>query len=391
MTRHTALAIALCPLAAAVLLSFHARTAAAEEHGGFRVVNGAEDEAEPDEDDEAEESGEDAEAEESDESEDTEEAEEDDEAGEADESDEAEAEEGVEDQGAERRSQSPDRSHQQEVDPSDPWAVRVTPWPLFELSLVGAPIIRLFEMPIDRLVDGSRGKAHLETGYFGVVGFQLGLFPFARFRPRGLRGLGAEASACFAAGLDSPEFVEGQPVDASYREFDLNLAYNLFLGRLDVGGQVMVRLGWHETSFFLGDLGNDLVAPFEYDAFRFEVGARVPLRTRYLLAEARGAYLLVTSIGGPAAQAYGGEGPTPTTHGGEVRLGVIVRVGGLELSVTYIGRWFSSTFEGLGRGFGIDTDLDAAPDTTTTDTGIQTTGPAKDSYQQIRLGLGYRW
>jgi hypothetical protein len=406
---HSTFAIAAA-VAAALLLP--ARAAQAEERNGFRVVDHArhddsnEDEEgqwesdEPDEDEDArdEEADEEEDDEGDDEDEDAEEESDEDEGDEEDEEDEEEADDepGEDDEGdedeAEPEPEATDRSSQREVDPSDPWSVRVTPWPLFELTLVAAPIIRLFNLPIDRELDGTRSMAHLETGYFGVIGFQLGLFPFARFRPIALRGLGAEWSACFAVGLEQPDLGAGVPVDASYREFDLNLAYNVFLGRLDVGGQIMVRLGWHNTDFYLGDVGNDIVAPFEYDAVRFEIGARVPLRTRHLVAEARGSYLLVTSVGSAAAEAYGQEGATPSTQGGEVRLGVIARVGGLELDVTYIGRWFSTTFEGDGYGFGIDRDsTDAVDLPTTIGRGIRTTAPAKDSFQQIRLGLGYRW
>lgn len=361
--------------------------------GGFRAVN-QDDEEEDDEDDEDGEEESDEEEGDEEEADDGEEGEDDDEGG--DEEGEESEEDGwiVVDEDEEEEDDEPtggasSRYHQREVDPDDPWAVRITPWPLFELTVIGAPIIRLLAIPIDRNVDtlGGRGSAHLETGYFGIVGFNLAVFPFARFDARAIRGLGAEWSMSYGLGL-TVENINGAEgvVDSSYDEVDFNLIYTGVIGRLDLGAQISGRIGFHQTSFYLGSMNNDLIAPFEYDAMRIDVGVRVPLRTRHLLAEARGAYLFVPSPGPVAAQAYG-DGTDPSTHGAEVRVGLLVRVGGLEFAFSYVGRWFTTTFEGEGFGFGDD------PSTRRSDggPGIQTLESAKDSFQQIRLTLGYRW
>ncbi len=266
------------------------------------------------------------------------------------------------------------------------FASGINPWPLFEISVIAAPILRLFRLPIDRNIDGDRSLAHFESKYFGNVGFHISLFPFARFDAPAIRGLGVEVSAAFGVGLDF-SISDERSVAALYDELDLSLVYILVLGRRDVGGHLLFRLGWHQTNFYLGNIGNDIIAPFEYDSFRIDIGARVPLRTRHILAELRGAYLFTPSIGPDAAQAYSAAESPPSSHAAELRAGLLFRVGGLELAVLYISRWFITRFEGLGFGYGEDPSTKLS----TGGNGIQTTEPAMDQFQQIRLSLGYRW
>ena len=106
-----------------------------------------------------------------------------------------------------------------------------------------------------------------------------------------------------------------------------------------------------------------------------------------MLGLVRGAYLLVPSVGAAAAYAYGGEGTKPSSHGAELEVGLVWRVGGLELSWVYQARLYWNRFTGVGRGYGSDPTTDVAAG----GSGIQLIEIAKDSYQQIRFSLGYRW
>ncbi len=273
---------------------------------------------------------------------------------------------------------------------SGSWASRINRWPMIELQVLTAPIERTFKVPINDTVDTLRGRNQISfvSGWFGVMGFDVSVFPFAHFEARALRGLGLQARGAFGfllewGGLDNTL----EPPDISYYAIDADLLYRLVVGGLDVGAEIELRVGYHREEFFLGDDNNDLVAPFTYDTVRFDLGVRIPLRTRHMLGVVRGAYLLVPSIGDPATVAYGEEGLEPTLHGAELRIGLVWRIGGLELSWTYIGRLFWSRFSGVGLGFGDE------PTTVFGEggNGIQLTDTAKDSYQQIRFAIGYRW
>lgn len=286
--------------------------------------------------------------------------------------------------GAETQTQRPARS----APPAEPWARRVFLWPMVELQLVSSSGSRSFDVSINPDVDTSgRSSAVFESGAFGLLGFKISLFPFSRFSTVLLRGLGIEGSAFFDVGLLVLNARLGEEVDASFTEAGASLVYNAVIGRHDRGGIVIARLGWHRTEFILGELGNDIVPPFTYDTFRIEAGGRIALGTRHLLLDAGLAYLATISIGVEATQAYGGSGTLPSTHGGEVHLGVLHRIGRIELALAWYGRWFRSEFDGTGQGWGQE------PTTRMFNggNGIETTGPAHDSIHQLRFSLGYRF
>lgn len=274
------------------------------------------------------------------------------------------------------------------------WARRINRWPMVDLQLIGAPLERTFRVAIDPNVDrANRELAHLETGFFGVLGFHVGLYPFCRFEAQAIRGLGIEGSGAFGLGLELANLNgERGPVDASYYEIDINLIYRLVLGRLDLGAELMFRVGWQRLAFQVSEDNNDLIAPVTYDGLRVDLGVRVPLRTRFMLGELRGVYHYVPSVGDQAAAAYGDRTADPVVHGAALHIGLVWRIGGLEISVTYIGRIIWSRYPGVGDGWGVDPSDPPQPDQVTTRlNGIQLLETARDSIQQIRVGFGYRW
>ena len=203
-----------------------------------------------------------------------------------------------------------------------------------------------------------------------------------------MRGLGFEFSYLFDIDLTVYNSRRNQEVDAEYSEGEILAVYRLVLGRPDLGAMVTTRIGWHRSHFFLGDVGNDIVPPFKYDTIRLDGGIRVPLGTRHVLFDLGLAYLAVLSVGGSAEQAYGAEGTIPTSHGGEVRLGLMGRIGGLEVAWQWVLRMFTSEFEGTGFGWGDDptTRIDTA-----SGRGIRTMGSVDDRFHQVRLSISYRW
>ena len=286
------------------------------------------------------------------------------------------------------RARSNEPSDESPPEAQEPWSRRVFQWPMFEVHLLASTGLRSFDVSINPEVDRlGRTTAAFESGVYGALGFEVAFFPLARSNIALLRGLGVEGSAVFDVGLNvtSPEL--GEEVDASFTEAGITLVYGLNIGRDDLGLELGTRIGWHRTEFYLGDLGNDIVPPFTYDTFRFEASCRVPLGTRHLLVDLGLAYLATLSIGTPATTAYGATGSAPSTHGGEVRLGLLHRVGRIELGLAWHGRWFRSKFTGVGQGWGQDptTRAFAGGD------GIETTGPAHDSIHQLRFAVGYRF
>ena len=288
-----------------------------------------------------------------------------------------------------RRDERRGRRRREEPEEEESWARNVHQHPLFELSFLTAPINRYFAVSIDPSIDtNGRQWAEMDTGAYGLIGFRLSLFPFFRVRRTAARGLGLEFSAGTDVGLTILNRRRNEEVDAAYTEGELLLVYNLVLGRPDAGATVMVRFGWHRTEFFLGDVGNDIIPPFVYDTLRIDGGVRVPLGTRHVLIELGWAYLPVLDVGAHANTAYNESGSQASSHGGELRAGIITRVGGLEVSWLWIGRMYSSEFTGTGFGWGYEP-------TTRMDTpggrGIATLGPTDDNYHQARLSVGYRW
>jgi hypothetical protein len=289
----------------------------------------------------------------------------------------------------ERPSRAPeDREEREEPEDRGPWARRVTRWPLFEVSFDTGVISRDYAVPIDPSIDTSgRSEASLDSGYFGIMGFELEIYPFARVRTEALRGLGIETSFAQGVGLEIVNTRRSEVVDSDYSEGGVDLVYRLSLGRDDAGATLITRFGWHRAWFWLGDIGNDIVPPFYYDSVRLDGGVQVPLGTRHLLFDFGLAYLGVPGIGYQAEEAYGASGTLPDVNGGEVRAGLTARVGGLFLSWLWIGRFFKSEFEGTGMGFGYEpsTRIDQGW------SGIRTVGPVEDHYHQFRLSVGYRW
>lgn len=270
-----------------------------------------------------------------------------------------------------------------EEEEEESWARQVTQHPWLELRFVSGAMRRGFEMPIDPTVDlYLRELAALETSMVAMLGFQVGIFPFVKHRYRLLRGLGVEGGATMALGLDIFNSLTGERVDASYYETDAALVYAATLGRPNLGAVLSICLGWHRTNFELGPYGNDLVPPFTYDAVRLGFGVRAPLGTQFVLAELRGSYLGVVSIGEDAENAYGEE--AASTNGGEVQIGLIGRAGALEFGLSWVGRWFSSEHIGTGEGWG------EGSDSTLSRRGIRSTDKATDSYHQLRITVGFR-
>lgn len=284
--------------------------------------------------------------------------------------------------------EAPRRRAVRQASPQEPWARRVFLWPMVEVQLVSSSGSRRFDVPINPDVDTSgRSSAAFESGAFGLLGFKVSLFPFSRLSTILLRGLGIEGSAVFDVGLLVLNARYGEEVDASFTEAGASLVYNAVIGRHDRGGIMVTRLGWHRTEFFLGEVGNDIVPPFTYDTFRIEAGGRIPLGTRHMLVDVGLAYLATISVGDEATQAYGSSGTLPSTHGGEVHLGLLHRIGRIELALAWYGRWFRSEFDGTGQGWGQE------PTTRMFNggNGIETTGPTHDSIHQLRFSLGYRF
>lgn len=271
--------------------------------------------------------------------------------------------------------------------PPEPWIRRIRERPWIEASIDMGMLWRNFSMPINHIRDTrSRTEARMTSDTVGAMGFRVTLYPFVRANVSGIRGLGIEAAATTAVGMEVRNTSLGEVIDSSFYDVDLGLLYRLYVGQGDRGMAVDVRLGWHRTAFYLGEYGNDLIPPFTYDTIRVGLGARVLLGTRHLLAEVHGSYLWVAGVGNEARAAYSASWDVFESHGGEVRLGLVGRVGILELSLMWIGRWMTTEFDGEGAGWGID------PSTRWSygGSGIESTGAATDSHQQVRFGVGVR-
>lgn len=272
---------------------------------------------------------------------------------------------------------------EEEEEEEEPWVRQIPQTPWLELRFVSGAMRRGFEMPINPTIDPYiRQMAALDTNMVALLGFQVGIFPFARTRFPYLRGLGVEGGATMALGIDIINSRAQERVDSSYYEVDAALLYAVTLGRPNVGAVLSICLGWHRTQFELGRYGNDIVPSFTYDAVRLGAGVRVPLGTQFVLAELRGSYLGVVSIGEEAERAYGEE--EASANGGEVQLGLIGRAGALEFGLSWVGRWFASEHTGVGEGWG------EGRDSTFERRGIESTDKASDSYQQLRITVGFR-
>jgi hypothetical protein len=270
-----------------------------------------------------------------------------------------------------------------------PWVRRVPDFPIVDVQIGGGLVNRAFEVPIDPEIDRmSRDRAALDSGVFGLLGFRVGLYPFARASSRWVRGLGVEGACAWGVGLQLRNESADMTVDSKYSEYALALAYNLIFGQPNRGAAFLVRVGWQQTGFWVSDFGNDVVPPFVYDSIRIDGGLRVPLGTPHALIAFGLAYLATFSTGAEAIMAYSDWWYTSvTTHGGEARAGLVARAGGLEVSLGWVGRFFWSEFSGIGEGWGFP------PMTTRMEhggNGIATTGPATDAINELRLEVGYR-
>jgi hypothetical protein len=260
------------------------------------------------------------------------------------------------------------------------WVRRVPQWPMVEAQLGGGSRWREFTVPIAFDRDPLRRNiASASDAGHAAIGLRTDLFLAARRRDRALRGLGFEFGYLQGAGTEAQ--IGGETVqDAASYEVDTNIVYRYTWGDERRGATLTSRFGWHRTFYYIGHIDNDLVPPFQYDTLRLDLGLTLPFRTPHLLVAFHGAYLPVLSVGDEAENAYGSEGADVTSHAGELRIELLGRIGGLELSLGWVGRWMSSEFQGVGDGWG-DTTRDR----------VETTDAASDSYHLLRFTLGYRY
>jgi hypothetical protein len=291
------------------------------------------------------------------------------------------------------RQEADDERLVEDETPREPWHRRVPAWPWAELQIYPGVVARDFAIDINPELDpepDARSQAQLETGPVALLGFRVSIFPAVRARTPALRGIGIEGGYGRAFGLRVRNSRLGIDVSSSYYEADAGLIYRLLFGTIDRGAQLVIRVGWHRTEFYLGETGNDLIPPFTYDTVRLGAGIQVPLFTRHVVAELFAAYLAVAGVQGAreygVLEAYSEDGGF-TSHGGEVSAGLVGRAGPLDVGVHWHGRWFSTEFEGPGNGWGLDptTRRDFHED------GIETESPGSDSYQQFRFSVAYRF
>lgn len=277
----------------------------------------------------------------------------------------------------------------------EPYLRRVPRWPWVEVALMLGVSQRTLAVPINPALDtGGRDEARLETEFYPSAGFTLAVSPFAGLPSRWVRGLGVTATARLPLALEVWNRRQDLRVDTTAYEAGALVFYRVpvcaFTPDLpdalcpDLG----LRVGYFHSTFSLGDEGNDIVPPFEYDTVRLGLEGRGPLGIRHLWAEASLDLLPVgAAVGEEATMAYGGSGLEPQSLGVEARVALAGRLGGVDLGVAWVGRWLVTEFEGIGRGWGVEPTTIIGQG----GNGIQTMGPAVDATHHLELFDGYRY
>lgn len=256
------------------------------------------------------------------------------------------------------------------------WLRDVPRWPLFDIDLLGGARWRELRVPVE--VWGSDvAEVTSSVPAHGAAGIRAAMFLAARSGRERLRGLGLDFLYLSALATESAGGEEAQ--GSSSYEVGVNLVYRYAWGDERWGANLGVRAGWHRTTFYLNTRHSEFIPPFVYDALRFELGLEVPLGTPHLVASTHGAYLLVLSVGDEAERGLGDGLSDVSSHGGEFAFGLAVRFGGLELGLSWAGRWLVSDFQGIATHLG-DGPYHA----------LETTGSATDTYHLLQISLGYR-
>jgi hypothetical protein len=268
------------------------------------------------------------------------------------------------------------RGREAEPPPERRWSQRIPVHSWLELrALVGA-MNRTFTAALVDQALGSPLTVGMASGGVGLLGVETSVYPLARSRRRLLRGLGLYGRGIFALGMYVENTDTTGPVDSMYYEIDVGAQWRLLLGRPNVGATIVLGLGWHRTAFYLGRHGNQYVPPIVADAARLGVTVQVPLGIPYVLADLRGSYLPIGTVGDQAVWALGQfEG----AHGGEVQLGALARIGYLEFGLYWVGRFLAITFDDQGGGGWGDT-LGS----------VRATDTVTDTYHQFRFAAGLR-
>jgi hypothetical protein len=284
-----------------------------------------------------------------------------------------------------------------------------SPHGYLDLSLEINITQRNFSVGINPLCDyrtNPRNQAYLNTGIFSEIGFGFAFYPGAIFSSRWWSNFGLEFLYRHHLVLKIINETQGTPVDVSEQEVGVGIAYRV---PVTTGSRVITilpRLGWRLYDFFLSDVGNDIVPPFDYHQIYLGLNTHIPLvRTRFALSFGA-SYLAMATIGREAVATYNGLGLLPSSHGVHANLGFsgqIYRGLSWQLGFEFLG--FFTSNEGKGRGLGADPanstlcDSNCAryPSCVDPDTGnpivggIETFGTARDIIWRLVFQMSYRF
>lgn len=233
-----------------------------------------------------------------------------------------------------------------------------SPYGFLDLALEINITQRIFSVGINPLCDyrsRPRSQAILETGVFSEIGLGLSFYPGALFSDRWWAHLGLEFIYRHHLVLKILNETQGTPVEASEQAVGVGFVYRVPVraGRRLI--TILPRLGWGLYSFFLSDVGNDIIPPFDYNQIYLGLNTHIPLvRTRFALSLGA-SYLAIISPGREAVATYNGSGLLPSSHGVQISAGFsgqIYRGLSWQLGFEFLG--FFTSNEGKGRGLGAD-------------------------------------
>jgi hypothetical protein len=261
-------------------------------------------------------------------------------------------------------------------------------WLEFGLEINGAS--RTFSVPIDQTIDNSgRSEARFESSVFPEIGARLSFYPGGIFTDNWAAGIGIDGSFHHHLFLRVLNRRRNEEVESEEYAFTVGVNYRIVLGNADRGLTLWPRVGFGRFSFFLGDVGNDIVPPFVYDHIYIGLNAYIPIATRYVGIDMGADYLAVLSIGPHATAAYNASGQLPTTHGFQILIGLSGQiVAGLRWRLGFEMLGFISEHQGVGQGWGYDptTRID-----TPSGRGIRTMDKATDIFFRLMPQLSYRF
>lgn len=283
-----------------------------------------------------------------------------------------------------------------------------SPWGWMEIGVEVNGSSRDFSVPINPSCDtANRSEAAFDSSIFPEFGARFSFYPGGIFTDTWPAHIGLEFSYHHHVYLRVVNRRRVQDVESEQYAFTAGLTYRIAVGNADRGINIWPRAGFGRYSFFLGDVGNDIVPPFVYDHIYLGLNSFIPFSTRYIGLELGGHYLAVFNIGEYAIEAYNASGELPSTNGFQFSAGLSGQIyAGLRWRLGFELLGFISNHVGKGRGWGMSptsTECDGncenfvgCVDTTTPDRepvtgGIYTTDSANDIIWRLVAHLSYRF